>query len=126
MSKQRPVNLDLRTIKMPITAKVSILHRISAVVLWVGLAIFLGAVYFSLGSEENYQTLVGLLTDNFIGQFVAWGLLTAFGYYTLATLKHVVQDMGHFEELESGKKIATAAIVLGVILSVVWGIWIWA
>ncbi len=125
MSKQRPVNLDLRTIKMPITAKASILHRISSVVLWVGMVFFLPALFFSLQSEENYKAVQVLVTDNFVGQFIAWGLLTAFGYYTAATLKHVVQDMGHFEELESGKQIATGAIIIGVLLSIAWGVWIW-
>lgn len=125
MSKQRPVNLDLTTITMPITANASILHRISAVVLWVGMAFFLPAVFVSLASEEGFECIKTLVTEYFIGQFITWGLLTAFGYYTVATLKHVIQDMGHFEELESGKMIATAALVIGVALSVVWGIWIW-
>lgn len=125
MSKQRPVNLDLKTIKMPITAKASILHRISSVVLWVGLAFVLPSILVSLQSEESYQSVLALVTDNFLGQFIAWGLLTAFGYYTAATLKHVIQDMGHFEELDSGKQISGAAIVVGVVLSIVWGIWVW-
>jgi succinate dehydrogenase / fumarate reductase cytochrome b subunit len=126
MSKQRPVNLDLKTIRLPITAKASILHRVSAVVLWVGLAFFIPALIVSLSSEEGFNTLHTLVTDNFFGQFIAWGLLTAFGYYVAATLKHVIQDMGHFEELESGMKISAAAIGVGVFLSLVWGIWVWA
>ncbi|NQZ33541.1 MAG: succinate dehydrogenase, cytochrome b556 subunit [Oceanospirillaceae bacterium] len=125
MNKQRPVNLDLRTIQMPITANASILHRVSAVVLWVGMAFFLPAIFVSLASEEGYLSVRALVTDNFIGQFVAWGLLSAFSYYGAATLKHVIQEMGHFEELESGSQIATAVMVIGVVLSIAWGIWIW-
>lgn len=126
MSKQRPVNLDLRTIKMPVTARASILHRISAVVLWVGMAFALIALNLSLSSEDSFAGIYGALTGNFFAQFIAWGLLTALGYYSMATLKHVVQDMGHFEELESGKQIATGVIAAGVILSVLAGIWVWA
>lgn len=125
MSNQRPVNLDLKTIKMPITAKASILHRISSVVLWVGMAMFLPALFISLRTEEGYTTVQSLVTDNFFGQFIVWGLLTALGYYTVATLKHVIQDMGHFEELQSGKQIATAAIGIGIFLSIVSGVWVW-
>jgi len=126
MSKQRPVNLDLRTIKMPVTARASILHRISAVVLWVGMAFALIALYLSLSSEDSFAGIYSALTGNFFAQFIAWGLLTALGYYSMATLKHVVQDMGHFEELESGKQIATGVLAAGVILSVLAGIWVWA
>jgi succinate dehydrogenase / fumarate reductase cytochrome b subunit len=125
MSNQRPVNLDLRTIRLPITAKASILHRASAVVLWVGLAFIIPSIIISLGNESGFNDIKSLVTDNFFGQFVCWGLLTAFGYYLAATLKHVIQDMGHFEELESGKKISAVAIGVGVFLSVIWGVWVW-
>lgn len=125
MRQQRPVNLDLRTIKMPITAKASILHRISAVVLWVGMAIFLPVLFLSLQSEQNFLSIQSLVLDNVLAQFVAWGLLTAFGYYSAATLKHVIQDFGYFEELDSGKQIASAALIIGIVLSLVWGLWIW-
>lgn len=125
MSNQRPVNLDLKTIKMPITAKASILHRISSVVLWVGMAMFLPALLISLRSEEGYASVHSLVTDNFVGQFIVWGLLTALGYYTAATLKHVIQDFGHFEELQSGKQIATAVIGIGIFLSLMAGVWVW-
>jgi succinate dehydrogenase / fumarate reductase cytochrome b subunit len=126
MSKQRPVNLDLSTIQMPITANASILHRASAVVLWVGMAIFLTALFIALSSEAGYESVYALVTDSFIGQFVSWGLLTAFGYYAAATLKHVVQEMGHFEELDSGRQISAVALIIGVVLALVWGLWIWA
>lgn len=126
MKKQRPVNLDLSTIQMPITANASILHRVSAVVLWVGMAIFLTALFIALGSEQGYESVFALVTDNFFGQFVSWGLLTAFSYYAAATLKHVIQEIGHFEELESGRQISAAVLIIGVVLALVWGIWIWA
>ncbi len=125
MSKQRPINLDLRTIKMPVTAKASILHRISAVVLWVGMAFALTALWESLHDAAGFWTVYSWVTDNFIGQFITWGLLTALGYYCVATVKHVVQEMGHFEELESGRQIATAAIGIGIILSIASGVWVW-
>ncbi|MDA9840068.1 succinate dehydrogenase, cytochrome b556 subunit, partial [Porticoccaceae bacterium] len=33
MDKKRPVNLDIGTIKLPITSYVSILHRVSGVIM---------------------------------------------------------------------------------------------
>ena len=39
MSKPRPVNLDLGTISLPVTAKASILHRISGVFLVAAIAV---------------------------------------------------------------------------------------
>lgn len=126
MNKERPVNLDIKTINLPITAAVSILHRISSVILWVSMAIFLPAVYFSLLSEKNFDCLVAFFSQNPLGQFMVWGLLSAFGYYMFATLKHITQDFGHFEELESGRKIALSVAILAGCFCIVSGVWVWA
>ncbi|ADZ89518.1 succinate dehydrogenase, cytochrome b556 subunit [Marinomonas mediterranea] len=125
MSKARPVNLDIKTIRLPITAIASILHRISAVILWVGFGVFLVNAYFSLNSKDGFGYVSSLLADYFVIQFVIWGMLTALGYYMVATLKHLVQDMGYFEELESGKMIANVAIAIGILLSLCTGVWVW-
>lgn len=126
MNKERPINLDIKTINLPITAVVSILHRISSVILWASMAIFLPAVYFSLLSEKNFDSLVSFFSQNPLGQFMVWGLLSAFGYYMCATVKHITQDFGHFEELESGKKIALSVAILAGCFCIVSGIWVWA
>jgi len=125
MSQERPVNLDLKTIRLPITAIASILHRISAVIIWVGLGAFLVANLIALSSSEGFDTIQSLLDEYFVIQFVRWGFTTALGYYIVATLKHIVQDFGHFEELESGQMIAKVAIAVGILLSLMTGVWIW-
>lgn len=125
MNQERPVNLDLKTIRLPVTAIASILHRISAVIIWVALGVFLVANVVMLSSEQGYDQVVSLLKEYFLIQFVCWGFMTALGYYIVATLKHIIQDFGHFEELESGQMIAKAAIALGIVLSLLSGVWIW-
>jgi len=54
MSDNRPVNLDLGTVSFPITAIASILHRICAVISWVGLGFLLCALCYVLSSPEDY------------------------------------------------------------------------
>ena len=125
MNQERPVNLDLKTIRLPVTAIASILHRISAVIIWVALGVFLVANVVMLSSEQGYDQVVSLLKEYFLIQFVCWGFMTALGYYIVATLKHIIQDFGHFEELESGQMIAKVAIALGIVLSLLSGVWIW-
>lgn len=125
MKDNRPKNLDLSTIKLPVMGVASILHRISAVIIWVAMAYFLPALYVSLSSPEGFYKIQTMLTDNFISQFFAWGFLTALGYYAMGTLKHIIQEFGYFETLEGGKKISQLAIVLGIVLSVLFAVWIW-
>lgn len=125
MKKERPKNLDLSTIKLPVMGVASILHRISAVIIWVSLAYFLSILAISLNTEEGFNSIQNLLSNNFIAQFFTWGFLTAFGYYTMGGLKHIIQEMGHFETLEGGKMISQTAIALGIVISILFAIWIW-
>ncbi|MDB4837675.1 succinate dehydrogenase, cytochrome b556 subunit [Marinomonas sp.] len=126
MKNQRPVNLELNTISLPITGIASILHRISAIIIWASLAFFLPTLYISLGSPEGFNSVMSMVAENFIAQFVIWGFLTAAGYYAMAGMKHIIQDMGHFEELESGQLISKVVIGLGIVISLLFGAWIWA
>lgn len=126
MNKARPVNLNLLSISFPITAIASIMHRVCAVILWVGFGFLLLAASYALSSEEGFHAVAELLRTNFFAQFVAWGLTTATGYYFMGTVKHLVQDMGFFESLEGGKFISWLALSFGVVTGIFMGIVIWA
>ena len=122
----RPIDIQFGKFTWPITAIASILHRICAVIIWVGLGIGLVTLYFASQSEASFDLVVETLQSNFIAQFVVWGLLSAFGYYCMGTIKHLIQDMGYCEEFASGKIISWVAIILGLALSVLAGVYVWA
>ncbi|MGS2724830.1 succinate dehydrogenase, cytochrome b556 subunit [Porticoccus sp. GXU_MW_L64] len=126
MNNSRPVNLDLGTVSFPITAIASILHRVCAVISWVGIGFLLMALALALGSKESFEALVTLLKESLLAQIVAWGLLTAFGYYCMGTIKHIIQDFGLFEDFQGGKAISWVAILGGVVISIAAGVMIWA
>ncbi|MEM1113442.1 MAG: succinate dehydrogenase, cytochrome b556 subunit [Pseudomonadota bacterium] len=121
----RPVNLDLATIKFPITAVASILHRVCAVIIWVGLAFGLYLLWTVQASPEGYAAAASLF-DNFFIQFISWGFLTALGYYCMGGLKHLIQEIGYFEDFEGGSVISWTAISLGVVLAILSGVMVWA
>ncbi len=55
MNKKRPVNLDIRTIQLPLTALTSILHRISGIMLFIFLGLILYMLSKSLESEKGFN-----------------------------------------------------------------------
>ncbi|MFJ3483721.1 succinate dehydrogenase, cytochrome b556 subunit [Pseudomonas sp. NPDC090202] len=124
MKSQRPVNLDLRTIKLPITAITSILHRISGIILFIGIAFMLYALSASLGSEEGFANVKSTLTSP-LAKFIAWGLLSALLYHLVAGVRHLIMDTGVGETLEGGKLGSKIVIVVSVALIVLAGVWIW-
>ncbi|WP_268800719.1 succinate dehydrogenase, cytochrome b556 subunit [Pseudomonas huanghezhanensis] len=124
MNSQRPVNLDLRTIKLPVTAYTSILHRISGVILFVGVAIMLYALDVSLGSEEGFGQVKAWLTSP-LAKLVIWALLSALLYHLVAGIRHLIMDAGIGETLEGGKLGSKIVIAVSLVVIVLAGVWIW-
>lgn len=125
MKRNRPKNLDLTTITLPVMGLASILHRVCAIVIWMSLAYFLPVLYISLESADGFVQVQNMLANNVVAQFFTWGFLTAFGYYCMGGLKHIIQEFGYFESLEGGKIISQVAIGLGIAISISFGFWIW-
>ncbi|MDG1820131.1 MAG: succinate dehydrogenase, cytochrome b556 subunit [Porticoccaceae bacterium] len=116
VDKKRPVNLDIGTIRLPITSYVSILHRVSGVILFFAVAIFLWMLESSLASESSFDQLAETL-NNPICQFIIWGSLAALAYHAIAGIRHLIMDFGVGEDsFQSGRNSAWAAVVLAVVV----------
>ena len=125
LNDPRPVNLDLTKFSFPVTAIASIAHRVCAVIVWVGLGFALYALS-NASSIQDFAQFQKLMSTNFFAQFIAWGLMSALGYYVLGTAKHLIQDIGYFEDFQGGKMISWAALIGGGLISVIAGVVVWA
>ena len=124
MKKQRPVNLDLTTIDFPVTAKASILHRISGVAMFFAMIFLLWAFAVSLSSAEGFAQVAECLSSP-LAKVIAIGILSALAYHMLAGIRHLIMDTGVGEELESANASAKLIIALWLVLTVIAGVWIW-
>ena len=125
MSKNRPVNLDLRTIKQPLPAIVSISHRITGVMLFVGLIFMFILFDMSLSGAEGFASAETIMQEYFLAKFIAWGLLVSLSFHLFAGLKHLVQDFGYGEELASADVAAKVVIAATVVTAFLAGFWVW-
>ncbi len=125
VKKQRPVNLDLTTIRFPVTAIASILHRVSGVITFVAVGILLWLLGLSLSSEEGFLTASAIMSSFFV-KFILWGILTALAYHAVGGIRHMLMDFGGLEEtLEAGKRSANLSFVATVVLSILAGVLVW-
>lgn len=124
MNDKRPVNLDISTIRMPLPAYASILHRISGVIVFVGVAILLSILDCSLASEESFNSLKEYL-DSFLVGLIVWGILAALIYHCVAGVKHLLMDIGIGETLEGGLLGAKLVFGISAVLILIVGLWIW-
>jgi succinate dehydrogenase / fumarate reductase cytochrome b subunit len=124
VKKQRPVNLDLTTIKMHPAANASILHRVSGVIMVFAIGILLFTLSTSLSSAEGFAQIQDYL-DGIFFKFIMFGCLSALTFHLLAGVRHLLMDLGYFEELASGNATAKLIIIIWLAVSVVIGVWLW-
>ena len=124
MKDKRPVNLDMLSIRQPITAWASITHRATGVFLFAGMAVLLWALDESLASPESFAALQESLHHPLL-KLVIWAVLAGLIYHTLAGVKHLIMDMGIGETMAGGVFGARTVIALSVVLIALAGIWLW-
>jgi succinate dehydrogenase / fumarate reductase cytochrome b subunit len=121
---KRPVNLDLTTVKFPVTALASITHRVTGVVLLAGILILLWMLGMSLHSQESFNELQELMSKIY-AKLILWAILAALAYHFVAGLRHLLMDLGFWETLSGGKASAVFMFLSSVILMVLAGVWVW-
>jgi succinate dehydrogenase / fumarate reductase, cytochrome b subunit len=98
----RPKNLNLFTIRLPINAVVSILHRVSGMALFLMLPLILLALQHSLKSQDAYAELASLFDTWFI-KLVLIGFAWAFFHHFFAGIRHLLQDIHWMTSLQKAR-----------------------
>ncbi|WP_217646166.1 succinate dehydrogenase, cytochrome b556 subunit [Halomonas korlensis] len=125
MNSKRPVNLDLSTIQFPLPALTSIAHRITGVILFVGLIFAFWALDKSLSSPMGFEAVSDALAHNILAKLVAWGLLSALAFHFVAGVKHLLMDADIGVTLEGGVQKAQITVIVSAVLIILAGVWVW-
>jgi succinate dehydrogenase / fumarate reductase cytochrome b subunit len=100
----RPVNLNLLTISLPIIGVSSILHRISGVAIFFSFPLVVWMLSISLKSEESYSLLSSLFQSSAFLKIMIYLFFVGFSYHLLAGFKKLLSDaFGIGETLASGR-----------------------
>lgn len=120
----RPKNLDLITLRFPLPAITSILHRISGVFIFAAVAVLLWLLAESLSSEQGFSNVQQWLSLAPV-KLVLWAIVAGLLYHLVAGIKHLFMDIGIGETLEGGQQGARLVVIVSAILIVAAGVWIW-
>lgn len=124
MQKKRPKHLDIGKIRLPIPGIVSILHRVSGVALFFSLPLILWLLAGSLSSEAQFETYRAVVAFPLV-KLVLLGLLWAFMHHLCAGVRFLLLDIHQGLELETARATAKAALVAGIVLTLVIGGVLW-
>lgn len=89
---KRPVYLNLFQIRLPVAGVVSILHRITGVMLVISLPLSLYALQQSLVSADEYAAVTGYLSLPWV-RVLLMALAVALALHFLAGVRHLLLDI---------------------------------
>lgn len=124
MNKKRPKNLALLKIKLPLPGIVSILHRISGLLLFVALPLLLLILQYSLNSIETYTELMSILAQPLV-KVILLGLLWAFLHHFCAGLRYLAVDLHLVRDLAQARNSSKVVMVVSLALTVWLGVKLW-
>ena len=123
-SVRRPVFFNLMQIQMPVGSVTSILHRVSGVLLALGIPASLYLLQLSLQGQAGYDQATGLLS-HWACKALAVLLIWALTHHILAGVRHLLSDIDVGSHLPvartsawlvNGCAVLVALLSLGVLL----------
>ena len=122
--KKRPVYLDLVRIRLPLPGFVSILHRISGLLLFVLAFWLLALLDKSLASADGYAQIRETLGHP-LAKLVLFGLGWAFLHHFCAGIRYLLIDMHIGVDLASARATSWVVLVVSIVLALTFGVWLW-
>ena len=114
----RPVSFNLMQIQMPVGAITLIAHRVTGVVLALGLPFFLYVLHLSLDSAQSYERLTRIAgTGLFKVALVAF--IWALSHHLLAGVRHLLMDIGIGSHLVEARRSAWGVNIGGAVMALV-------
>jgi len=119
--------IDALQYRLPVAGLVSILHRVSGVLMFVLLPFIVWLLDTSLSSEISYARFVAVFAGAgpFPGWFVklvALSLVWAYLHHFIAGLRHLWMDATHAVGLEFGRQSAVFTLFVSLLLTLVVGV----
>lgn len=112
---------ELSNYRMPPSAIVSILHRISGAGLFLMLPFLLYLLQLSLLSESSFMQFKGVL-DHVLVKILVLGISWAYLHHFCGGIRHLFMD-NHFALDKDGSRVtAKAVLIISLLLTVVVGL----
>ena len=120
-SVSRPLSPHLSVYKPQITSILSILHRITGFVLYVGLLYLSWVIIFSTFSDvvlaQTFLNLTVTIFSSFFGELILFAWIFCLNYHTANGVRHLVWDTGAGFSKEAVTKSGLVVLLASVIFT---------
>ena len=124
-SNDRPVSPHLQVYRLPITGIISIIHRITGVLLSAGLIFFVYIIYAVAGGSNTYAEMQTFMSQ-WLMKLIYWGFIYAFFFHLCHGVRHIIWDAGKSIERDSLVRYAIIELAVSLVLTLSALVFIWA
>ena len=124
-SFHKPLSPHLQIYRLPLTAVLSVLHRMTGILLSLGLLVLVFWLVAAATDLNNYEVLRQWL-GTWLGQIFLIAWLGALYFHLCNGIRHLVWDAGYGFELKTVDFTAMLAIIMTVLLTLgTWLLFVW-
>lgn len=116
-SNNRPLSPHLQVYRLPLTGLISITHRMTGVMLSLGLILFLCMLYAIAGGAEAFARMQAM-TDSILLQIVLWGFMYALFFHLCHGVRHLIWDAGGSFDNETLNRYALIELFVSLVLTI--------
>lgn len=120
LKKERPKHLNLMVIRLPVPGFVSILHRLSGMLLFLLLPLILWLFQSSLESQQSFDAYKQLLANPLM-KLVLLGLLWSYLHHFCAGIRYLFLDLDKGLDLQPARASAWAVLAVSIPLTLILG-----
>lgn len=120
----RPIFLDIISIRLPIPGIVSILHRISGVLLFISLPLLLWLLAGMLDNAAAFESYRAFVAHPLV-KIGLIGLLWAYLHHFFAGIRFLFLDAHKGLALNTARTTAKTVMALALICTAILGVWLW-
>ena len=119
---QRPLSPHLQIYKPMLTMTMSIVHRITGIILFFATLLLAWWLIAAAAGPEYFVFVEGLLTS-IIGRLILFGTTWALLHHAIGGLKHLLWDTGRGFDLKFIEVLAKGSLITSIVLTfIVWAI----
>jgi len=112
----RPISPHLQVYKLPLTGIISITHRITGVLLSIGLIFFVYIISSVADGADSYAAMQDLMSVWLI-RLIYWGFIYALFFHLCHGVRHLIWDTGQSFENETLEHYAKIELIASVALT---------
>jgi succinate dehydrogenase / fumarate reductase cytochrome b subunit len=124
VKKRRPLWFDLNLLNLPVPGLVSIFHRASGALLFLGLVWFLFLLEMSLASEAGFERFRAYVAHP-VTKLALLVLLWSFLHHFCAGIRYLFLDIDRGVDLGTTRKTSYAVLVVSLALTAAVGAKLW-